>query len=178
MARRKRKKKPKIKFYRLNQYIQAPQLRVVDETGKQIGVMKKEEALKEAQKQKVDLVEVAPNAQPPVAKLIDFKKFKYLEAKKKRQEKKEARGGEIKEIRLTPFIAKRDFDFRVKKAQKFLKEGNKVKLTVRFVGRQISRKEFGQELLKRFIKEVQSLSKVEHEPRWAGKNLFVTLAPA
>jgi len=175
---RKKKKKSFGKFYRLNQYIQAPQIRVVDDKAKQIGVMKKEEALKMAQERGLDLVEVAPTAQPPVVKLIDFKKFKYLEEKKRRQEKKSAKGGEIKEIWLTPFIAKGDFDFRLKKGQEFLKEGDKVKVTVRFVGRQITRKEFGQEILRKFTAELKNWSTAEHEPRWAGRNLFVTLASA
>ena len=171
------KKRFRGKFYRINEYIQAPQIRVVDDKAKQIGVMRREEALKIAQEKGLDLVEVAPAAKPPVVKLINFKKFRYLEAKKRRQEKKSIKGGELKEIRLTPFIAKGDFEFRVKRAQEFLGEGNKVKVTVRFVGRQITRKEFGQELLRRFIKELELQSKSEHEPRWAGRKLFTTLAP-
>lgn len=178
MARRKKKRKIQTKFYRINQYIQAPQLRVVDAESKQIGVMKREEALEKAKKEGLDLVEVAPGAKPPVVKLIDFKKFRYLEDKKRRQEKKSIKGGEIKQIRLTPFIAKADFEFRIKRAQEFLKEGNKVKVVVQFVGRQIARKEFGTELLGRFIKEIENWGKIEHQPRWAGRNLFTTLSPA
>jgi len=108
-------------------------------------------------------------------RLISFKKFKYLEAKKRQQEKKNTKGGEVKQVRLTPFIAKADFEFRIKKTREFLEAGNKVKLSVRFVGRQITRKEFGQKLLDRFLEETKDFAKAEHEPRWAGRNLFVTL---
>lgn len=177
MARRKKRKRIQTKFYRLNQYIQAPQIRVVDERAKQLGVMKREEALKMAQEKGLDLVEVAPAAKPPVVKLIDFKKFRYLEAKKRQQEKKAIKGGELKEIRLTPFIAKNDFEFRIKRTREFLKEGNKVKVVVRFVGRQITRKEFGKKLIEDFIKAMENWGKPEHEPRWAGRNFFITLAP-
>lgn len=176
MAKRK-KKRFRGKFYRINQYIQAPQIRVVDDKAKQIGVMKREEALKMAQEKGLDLVEVAPAANPPVVRLIDFKKFRYLEDKKRRKEKKTVKGGELKEIRLTPFIAKSDLEFRIKRTQEFLKEGNKVKVTVRFVGRQITRKEFGQRILADFIEALKTLGKAEQEPRWAGRNLFVTLSP-
>lgn len=177
MARRKKRKKFQTKFYRINQYIQAPQIRVVDNKGKQLGMMKREEALKMAQEKRLDLVEVAPAAKPPVVKLIDFKKFRYLEAKKRRQEQKAIKGGALKEIRLTPFIAKGDLEFRIKRTQEFLKEGNKVKVVVRFVGRQITRKEFGKKLIEDFIKTMESWGKPEHESRWAGRNLFTTLSP-
>lgn len=178
MGRRKRKKRVQAKFYRINQYIQAPELRLIDAEGKQIGVMKREEALVKAREESLDLVEVAPGAKPPVVRLISFKKFKYLEAKKRQQEKKSVKGGEVKQVRLTPFIAKADFEFRIKRTREFLEGGNKVKLTVRFVGRQITRKEFGKKLLDRFLEETKSFTKADHEPRWAGRDLFVTLSLA
>lgn len=165
------------KFYRLNQYITAPQVRVVDEEGKQIGIFPIDEAIQKAKEAGADLVEVAPNANPPVCKIIDFKKFKYLEAKKQQKEKKKSKKGEIKEVRLTPFIAKNDFNFRIKKAQDFLKEGNKVKISVKFLGRQMAKKEFGYELLKNAWESLKSWAKVEGEPRFIGNQLEMLLSP-
>ena len=164
------------KFYRINQYIQASELRVIDEAGKQIGVVPREKALEKAMSGGLDLVEVASEANPPVAKIIDFKKFLYLEAKKQKGEKK-AKGGELKEIRLTPFIGQADFNFRLKRAEEFIEEGNKVKITVFFKGRQITHQGFGRELLTKFCENLSSIAKPEHEPKLIGKILFVSLTP-
>jgi translation initiation factor IF-3 len=165
------------KFYRLNQYITAPTVRVVDEQGKQIGILPISEALKKAKELKADLVEVAPDANPPVCKIIDFKKFKYLEAKKHQEEKRKSKKVEIKEIRLTPFIAKNDFDFRIKRAEEFLKEGNKVKISVKFHGRQLTRKEFGYELIAKAKENLSPHAQVETEPKFVGNQLEVLLSP-
>ena len=165
------------KFYRLNQYITAPTVRVVDEQGKQIGILPISEALKKAAELNADLVEVAPAANPPVCKIIDFKKFKYLEAKKHQEEKRKSKKVEIKEVRLTPFIAKNDFDFRIKRAEEFLKEGNKVKITVRFRGRQMAKKEFGYELIARAKENLAPYSGAEEEPKFFGNQLEILLSP-
>jgi len=172
--------KPKVagkKFYRINQYIRAPKLRVIDEEGKQIGVLSLDEALEKARKNMVDLVEIAPTATPPVAKIIDFKKYRYLEEKRERKAKKGIKGGKIKGIRLTPFIAQADFDFRVRKSEEFLKEGNKVRVVVRFTRRQLGKKEFGYNVIKRFTEALSNFSQAEGEPKWLGKNLILTLSP-
>ncbi len=168
----------KRKFYRINHYIKAPKVRVVDEAGKQIGILSLGEALKKAEKVGLDLVEVAPNASPPVAKIIDFKKFKYLESKKKKEERKKSKKGEIKEIRFRPFIAKKDLEFRFARAEEFLKEGHKLKVTVRFFGREITRKQFGYELLKKFVDRLSFLSVVDQEPRFMGRQLVMVLSPS
>lgn len=165
------------KFYRINHYITADQVRVVDEKGKQIGLMRLNEALKQAQQKRLDLVEVAPKAQPPVCKIIDFKKFKFLESKKQQEERKKRKKREIKEIRFKPFIAENDFNFRLKRAEKFLGEGDRVKMVVRFRGRQITKKDFGYELLKRGIEKLSFMSEVETEPRFRGRQLEMTLKP-
>lgn len=167
----------KRKFYRINQYIRADKVRVVDEEGKQVGILSLREALEKAQKIGLDLVEVAPKTSPPVCKIIDFKKFKYLESKRLKDARRKAKRGEVKEIRLSPFIAKKDLEFRLKRAEEFLKEGDKVKVTVRFLGRQITRKEFGYELLKKFIKDLSYLSTIEQEPRFVGRQLTMLLSP-
>lgn len=165
------------KFYRINQNIRAPKLRVIDETGKQIGILTLTEALDIAKEKQVDLVEIAPTASPPVAKIIDFKKFRYLEEKKERKAKGGIRGGAIKGIRLTPFIAQADFDFRVRKAEEFLEKGNKVRVAIRFLGRQLGKKEFGYNLIKRFTEALSDFCQEEGEPKWLGRDLVLTLTP-
>ena len=165
------------KFYRINQYIQARDVRVVDEEGKQIGVMSIAKALKQAQEKGLDLIEVAPKAQPPVCKIIDFKKFKFLESKKRQEERKKTKRVELKEIRLRPFIAENDFNFRLDRAEEFLKDGDKVKVVVRFRGREMTKKDFGYELLKRAVERLKSFSRIEIEPKFVGRQLQMVFAP-
>lgn len=165
------------KFYRINQYIRADKVRVVDEKGKQVGVMSLRKALAKAEEARLDLVEVAPKAQPPVCKIIDFKKFRYLEAKKEQEEKKKSKKTELKEIWLTLFIAKNDLNFRLERAKKFLKEGNKVKFSLRLRGRELTKKELGYQLLQKATEKLSLWSKVEIKPKSIGNRLETTLAP-
>ncbi len=162
--------RPHHKFYRLNYQIPAQELRLLDETGKQIGVVSKLEALQKAKERGLDVVEIAANANPPVAKLIDFKKFKYQEAKKEREARKSQKNVGVKEIRLRPFIGTHDFDTRLAKAREFLDEGNQVKLSLAFKGREITRKEFGFAVVKRFIGSLDAV-KVVREPKMLGRVL-------
>lgn len=173
----KRKKRLKRKFYRFNQYIQVREVRVVDKKGKQIGVLTINEALKQAQQKGLDLVEVAPKAQPPVCKIIDFKKFKYLESKKVQGERKKSKKVGTKEVRLTPFMAEGDFNYRTRRAEEFLKEGHKVKLTVKFKGRQLDKKEFGYKILGKAIEGLNRWAKTETGPKFIGRRIEVILAP-
>lgn len=145
-------------------------MRLLDEEGKQIGVVTKLEALQKAKEQGLDVVEIAPNAKPPVAKLIDYKKFKYQEAKKDRESRKSQKNVGVKEIRLRPFIGAHDFDTRLAQAREFLSDGNQVKLTLTFKGREITRKEFGFVVMKRFIESLESI-KVVREPKMLGRTL-------
>lgn len=167
-----------MKFYQVNQYIKAESLRVVDETGKQVGVLSRQEALDEAKKRGVDLVEIAPMAKPPVAKIIDFKKFKYLEAKKEREGNKKSGKVEMKEIRFTPFIAQGDFDSRIGKIKEILEDSNRVKVVVKFVGRQITHVEFGHDLIKRILTDLEGAASADGEPKLQGKQLFLILNPS
>jgi len=167
-------KKPR-KFYRVNQYISAEKIRVIDAEGKQIGILSLSQALTKAREAKLDLVEVATKANPPVCKIIVFKKFKYLEAKKQQEEKKRTKKSELKEIRLTLFIAENDLNFRIKKIEKFLKEGHKVKVNLMLRGRQITKKDLAYNLFKKVIDKVSAFSKIETEPRITGKRLEMTL---
>lgn len=145
-------------------------MRLLDENGKQIGVVTKIEALQKAKELNIDIVEIAPKAVPPVAKLIDFKKFKYQEAKKDRESRKSQKNVGVKEVRLRPFIGAHDFETRKKQAQEFLNEGNQLKIVVFFRGREITRKEFGFDVMKRFISSLESVRTVR-EPHMEGRTL-------
>lgn len=165
------------KFYRINQYIQAREVRVVDETGKQIGVMPIFNAIQKAKEEGKDLVEVASAANPPVAKIIDFKKFKYLEAKKEKEERKGVKGGGIKEIRLTPFIAQNDLNTRINKIRDFLEEGSKVKLRIIFKGREMTKKDFGYKIIDQILTNLGEMASKEGEPKFQGREIQLTLTP-
>jgi len=154
----------------------SPTVRLLDEDGKQIGVVTKLEALQKAKELDLDVVEVAANAKPPVAKLIDFKKFKYQEAKKEREMHKTQKNVGVKEIRLRPFIGQHDFDTRLKQAHDFLADGNQVKLSLFFRGREITRKEFGFDVMKRFIAGLTD-ARIVREPHLEGKVLAGMVVP-
>ena len=174
--RKKFKRKFKRKFYRLNWNIIAPKLRVIDKEGKQIGILTKDEALKLAREQQIDLIEIAPRASPPVCKLIDFRKFLYLEKKKEREQRKGVKGKGIKEIRLRPFIGDHDYQVRLNQTKDFLKQGEKVRIRVRFFGREIAKKKFGFEIINRLLKDLGENVSLEREPRFIGKTLVAQLA--
>lgn len=139
--------------------------------------MSKNDALSRAKKQELDLVEIAPNANPPVAKIIDFKKFLYQEEKKKREEKRKTKVSETKEVRLGPFMDDHDLLVSIKRSRDFLESGNKVKLVVRFSGRQITHPEFGEKILERVINDVSDVSKVEKERKFEGRQLISIISP-
>lgn len=164
-------------FYRTNERIFAKQLRVLDSEGKQIGVLSKEDALQKARELLLDLVEVAPTANPPVAKIIDYKKFLYQQEKKKREEKKKAKTSETKEVRLGPFMDDHDLDVMTRRAREFISDGNKVRLVVKFQGRQITHPEFGQQILQKVLASLADVSKQERDPRFEGKQLITTISP-
>lgn len=172
-----KKKKPKKKYYQTNQYIKAETLRVVDTKAAQLGVMSTKEALKLAAEKKLDLVLVGPNAKPPVAKLINFSNFKYQQQKKEQSSNKKAKSSEIKELRITPFIAPNDLNTRLKKAREFLEDGDRVRINVKFVGRQITRKEFGHEVLENITEELKEISNVDQKPKMQGRIMTMTLKP-
>lgn len=167
-----------MKFTAINQFIKATELRVVDETGKQVGVMSKSEALAIAQDRQLDLVEIAPMAKPPVAKIIDFKKYKYLEAKKEREGKASSGKVEIKEIRFSPFIGQGDMDTRLGRIKEILDGGDRVKIVVKFTGRQITKVEFGHDLIKKIMSALDGIALSDGVPKLQGKQLFLILNPA
>jgi translation initiation factor IF-3 len=166
------------KFYKINQYITATDVRLLDEAGKQIGVMPLWQARQKSQETGLDLVEISGNASPPVIKLIEFAKFKYQESKKLQAEKKgQKKGGELKEIQMTPFIGQGDYETKLKNSLKFLSTGNKVKLSIKFQGRQITRKEFGFDLINKFKTDLQELGLPEGEAKLIGKRLSIIFTP-
>jgi len=165
------------KYYRINRQITAPTLRLLDEDGKQINVVTLAEAFQLSAESGLDLVEVASSAVPPVVKLIEFSKFKYQEAKKAKAEKKGMKGGETKEIQMTPFIGQGDYDTRIKKSREFLTTGNKVKLSIKFQGRQIQKPEFGHQLVERFKNDLAEISAPEGTAKLIGKRLLITFTP-
>ncbi|MBN1263288.1 MAG: translation initiation factor IF-3 [Candidatus Pacebacteria bacterium] len=163
------------RFYRLNQSIQAEKVRVIDEKGKQIGILSLAEALVEARNQGLDLVEIAPKGNPPVCKIIDFKKLKYQEKKKNASQKR--RKSEIKEIRLRPFIGANDLNVRLERAKKFLKNKNQVRVRIVFRGREIAKKELGQQLLATIVESLAEFAQVSQATKAIGKQLIMTLSP-
>lgn len=152
-------------------------LRVVDAKAAQVGVMSKDEAVAYAKEQGMDLVLVGPNAKPPVAKIVSFSNFKYQQKKKHQNNKKHAKSSEIKELRITPFIAPNDLNTRLKKSREFLEEGDRVKINVKFVGRQITRKEFGHEVLERITNDLADVSVIDQPAKMQGRIMTMTLKP-
>ena len=163
--------------FRANFQITAPTVRLISDDGKQIGVMSLIEAKQQSSDTGLDLVEIGPNAKPPVVKLISFSKFKYQEAKKLQAEKKGSKGGDIKELQMTPFIGAGDYETRLKKAKDFLTTGNKIKLSIKFQGRQITKKEFGYQLIDKFKKDLVDFATLEGDAKLLGKRLFQTFTP-
>ena len=163
--------------FRINERIFATTLRVLDGEGKQIGVLTKFEALQKAREEGLDLVEIAPAATPPVAKIIDFKKFLYQLEKKKREEKRKAKTTETKEVRLGPFMNDHDLDVMVQRAHGFIMDGDKVRFVVKFKGRQVTHPEFGFQIVRKVAAKLSDISKIEKEPRLEGKQLTAILAP-
>ena len=166
------------KFYKINQYINAPTVRLLSDDGKQIGVVSLTEARQQAQETGLDLVEINGKAVPPVIKLISFTKFKYQESKKLQAEKKGIKGGDLKEIQMSPFIGAGDYETRIKRSQKFLTSGNKIKLSVKFQGRQMNHPEFGHNLIAKVKTDLQDFGTPEGEAKLIGKRLMLTFTPS
>ena len=160
----------------INGQIRAKEVQLIGENGEKLGVVNFYDALDMAEEKKLDLVLVAPNAKPVVCKIMNYGKYKFEQAKKEKEAKKKQKVMEIKEIRITPNIEEHDFGFKAKNARKFLESGNKLKITVRFRGREINNSKAGENVLNRFIEELSDISIVEKSPKLEGKNMFVMLA--
>jgi len=162
---------------RINEKIRAKTIRLIGSEGQQLGVMSKKEGLELAEKESLDLVEVAPGADPPVCRIIDYGKFKYAQGKKEKSGKKKQKNSGMKEVKLRPNIGDHDYDFKVKNLCKFLKDGNQVKVTVMFRGREMRYVELGRKLLDRVIKDSEELGKITKQPKLEGRNMILVLIP-
>ena len=160
----------------INEQIRAKEVQIIDDGGNKIGPISIHEALDMAYDKKLDLVLVAPNAQPPVCKLMNYGKYKFEQAKREKEAKKKQKTFEIKEIRITPNIEEHDFGFKCKNARKFIEDGNKVKITVRFRGRELNYVKLGEAVLNKFIEELSDVAVTEKKPILEGKNMFIILA--
>lgn len=163
--------------FRINNQIRAQKVRLIDNKGEQIGVVNIKKARNIADEKNLDLVEVAPGAKPPVVKVLDYNKFLYEQEKKQSKEKKKAKGGEQKEIQLSPFIGEADLKYRLKKAKEFAKDNNSLRIVIRFKGRQITQKKFGYELLDRVKEELSKFYQQSGKTKEQGKRLIMRMDP-
>ena len=169
----------KLQDYRVNRQIRAKEVRLIDETGQQIGIVPISEALALAEERGLDLVEIAPQARPPVCKIMDYGKFKYELKKKEREARKKQREHqiEVKDIRMKVRIDEHDLQVKLKHMREFLEDGDKVRVRIRFRGRENIHPELGEKLFKRILEELQDVSDVEVPPKKEGPFLIFTLAP-
>lgn len=161
----------------INEAIRAREVRLVGANGDQIGVKTKQEALEMAKNANLDLVMVAPNAKPPVCRIMDFGKYRYEQQKKEKEARKNQKVINTKEVRLSPTIEEHDFNTKVRNARKFLSKGDKVKVAIRFRGRAITHSELGKEVLERLAKECEDIATVETRPKMEGRSMFLILVP-
>ncbi|WP_407655221.1 translation initiation factor IF-3 [Alicyclobacillus dauci] len=161
----------------MNDGIRAREVRVVDAENEQLGIMSLRDALRLAEERNLDLVNVAPNAKPPVCRIMDFGKFKYEQSKKEKESRKNQKVVLLKEVRMTPNIEAHDFNVKLKNVLKFLSDGSKVKVSVRFRGREITHSNIGQELLLKLAKSAEEQAVVERMPRLEGRHMVMILSP-
>ncbi len=162
---------------RINDAIRAREVRLIDENGQNLGVVSRFDALERASTAGLDLVEVSPDANPPVCKILDFGKFKYQEQKKAAEARKHQKTVEVKEIKMRPSIDDHDYDVKMRSIKRFFDEGDKVKITLRFRGREMAHQHIGYDLLQRVKADLGELAKVEAEPRLEGRQMVMVLAP-
>jgi translation initiation factor IF-3 len=168
---------PISKGLRVNDRIRIKEVRVIAPDGSQLGILATEQALQQAYSMNLDLVEVAPEARPPVCRIMDYGKYRYEQSKKAREAKKKQTVIELKEIKLRPKTEEHDFQFKARHAERFLKEGNKAKITMMFRGREMVRMDRGKALLERFVETLKDSGVVEQAPKIEGRNMTLILAP-
>jgi len=157
----------------INEQIRLNEVQVISDTGEKLGVMSSRDAVEIAVQKDLDLVLVSPNGNPPVCKIMNYGKYKFEQAKREKEAKKKQKSLEVKELRVTPNTEEHDFNFKVKNARKFLESGSKVKVTVRFRGRELSYVKLGEDILNRFIEELSDIATPEKKPLLEGKNMFI-----
>lgn len=161
----------------INEEIRDREVRVIDSDGNMLGIMSAKEALEVAFSKNLDLVKVAPQAQPPVCRIMDYGKYMFEQAKKEKEARKNQKIVTMKEVRVTPTIEAHDYEFKLKNAERFLKEGDKVKITVKFRGREMNYTQLGREVLNRFAEALKDVGVLEKEPRLEGRNMTVIINP-
>ena len=160
-----------------NNRINSSEVQVIDSEGENLGILNLQEAINKAKSDGLDLIEIAPNAKPPVCKIMDIGKYKYDQQKKANKAKKKQKKIELKEIKLRPVTEVHDYTFKIKNAQKFLSKGDKVKFTIRFKGREMQHSNLGNDLMEKIKQDMQSIGKVELQPRFDGKQMIMVIQP-
>ncbi|NLY29572.1 MAG: translation initiation factor IF-3 [Firmicutes bacterium] len=162
---------------RVNSRIRARDVRVISPEGEQLGIMSIRDALRAAKERELDLVEVAPNARPPVCRIMDYGKYKYEQTKRQKEARKKQKVIAIKEVRMSPKIEEHDFQVKVKNAERFLKDGNKVKVSVRFRGREVVHSDLAKEMLLQMAKDIEHIAKIDRQPAIEGRQMIMILSP-
>lgn len=165
------------KATRINRNIRSPEVRVIGADGEQVGVMTSEDAIRMAEEADLDLVEIQPNAEPPVCRVMDYGKYRYEVSKKRQESKKKQTRVSVKEVKFRPGTDIGDYDVKLRNLQRFLNEGNKTKVTLRFRGREMAHKELGLEMLNRVREDLDELATVEQEPKLEGRQMVMVMAP-
>ncbi len=161
----------------MNERIRAPRVRVIDPDGQQLGIMSTAQARAEAERYSLDLIEVAPDADPPVCRIMDYGKYKFQQEKKAREAKKKQQTVEVKEVKMRYKIDEHDYQVRVNQAKRFLKDGDKVKATITFRGRESQHSELAEDLLKRLATDLQEVGEVQQQPQKEGRNMIMIVVP-
>ncbi len=177
MRRPRKAQAPRFDGPKANEQIRAQEIQLIDENGKNLGIVTREEGLERAQEAGLDLVEISPNANPPVCKILDYGKYKYMAQKKASEARKKQKTVDVKEIKMRPNIDVHDYQVKMKSIRKFFEHGDKVKVTLRFRGREMAHRELGVRLLERVRDEMQEIAKVELEPKLEGRQMMMVLAP-
>ena len=170
-------KRTKPRGPKANNRINSPEVQVIGSTGENLGIINTNKAISMAKEEGLDLIEIAPNAKPPVCKIIDMGKYKYEAQKKASKAKKRQKKIELKEIKLRPVTEVHDYNFKIKHAQKFLSKGDKVKFTIRFKGRELMHSNLGNDLMNRIKEDIKSIGKVEMDPKFDGKQMIMVIQP-
>ena len=161
----------------INEEIQAPEVRLISDEGEQLGLMSSEEALKIAEEKEMDLVMIAPGSKPPVCKIMDYGKYRFEQAKREKEAKKNQHVIEVKEIRMSPSIGENDFATKLRAGQKFLADGDRLKVTIRFRGREMAHTSIGEQLLKSFAEQCADVANMDKNPKLEGRNMSMFLSP-
>lgn len=162
----------------MNDRVTAPEVRLIGADGDNLGVVPPERALEIAVEQDLDLVEISPNAEPPVCKIMDFGKYKYEQQKRESEARRKTKTFEVKEVKFRPNTDSHDYEVKMRNVTRFLESGDKVKVTLRFRGREMAHQHLGRELLERVVADVEGLGKVEHMPKMEGRQMIMIVVPA